>query len=182
MRYASRLQMFGLPLLSVAVGPDLASHQARGLARGIIAVGDMRRYRPGGGTTRSRGRPSRKSWIFSTARSTPLSMTSRVMPPLWGGEHQLGEGEERIAGGNRLLVEDIEGGAGQALVAHRVDQSLLVHQPAARSVDEKGRRLHQGQPLLAQIALRVGAQSQVQADDVGFAQELLHGHVLRAER
>jgi len=41
MRYQSRFQLFGLPLLSVAFGPDLTSHQALGIARGIIAVGNI---------------------------------------------------------------------------------------------------------------------------------------------
>jgi hypothetical protein len=33
--------VFGVPVLSVALGSDLASHQARGVARGVIAVGDI---------------------------------------------------------------------------------------------------------------------------------------------
>src|SRR6266542_4966769 len=44
-----------------------------------------RGYRPGGGTTRSLGRPSRKSWIFSTARSTPLSVNTRTWPIFFSG-------------------------------------------------------------------------------------------------
>ncbi len=40
-RYQSRLELFGVPLLSVALGPDLSSHQARLVARGLIAVGDI---------------------------------------------------------------------------------------------------------------------------------------------
>ena len=41
MRYQSKFAVFGLPLLSIAVGPDLATQQGRGIARGIIAIGDI---------------------------------------------------------------------------------------------------------------------------------------------
>jgi hypothetical protein len=41
MRYRSKAQMFGLPLLCVAVGPDMATQEMRGLARGIVAIGDI---------------------------------------------------------------------------------------------------------------------------------------------
>jgi hypothetical protein len=40
-RRESALRLAGLPLWSVAIGPDLAKGEARGHARGIFAVGDM---------------------------------------------------------------------------------------------------------------------------------------------
>lgn len=40
-RYTSPLSLFGIPILTVASGPDLASDETFGHARGIIAVGDV---------------------------------------------------------------------------------------------------------------------------------------------
>ncbi|HET8579077.1 MAG TPA: hypothetical protein VFO18_18410 [Methylomirabilota bacterium] len=40
-RYQSQRTLFGLPLLAVAMGPDAASGQARGVAKGILAIGDV---------------------------------------------------------------------------------------------------------------------------------------------
>ncbi len=40
-RYRSATQMFGLPLIHVAIGPDPERGEAKGKARGIIAVGDI---------------------------------------------------------------------------------------------------------------------------------------------
>lgn len=40
-RYTSKLSLFGLPLLAVAWGSDFSRNEARGHARGIIAVGDV---------------------------------------------------------------------------------------------------------------------------------------------
>src|SRR5258708_4614688 len=41
MRYRSKAELFGLPLFCVAVGPDLEKREARGVARGIVAIGDI---------------------------------------------------------------------------------------------------------------------------------------------
>ncbi len=40
-RYTSARTLLGLPLVAVAIGPDPASGQARGVAKGILAVGDV---------------------------------------------------------------------------------------------------------------------------------------------
>src|SRR5262245_33634829 len=40
-RYRSQRTLWGLPLVAVAMGPDLAAGQARGIAKGLIAVGDV---------------------------------------------------------------------------------------------------------------------------------------------
>lgn len=40
-RYASSVKLLGWPLLAIACGPDSASGQTRGWARGIIAIGDL---------------------------------------------------------------------------------------------------------------------------------------------
>jgi hypothetical protein len=41
MRYTSDTKLFGLPLISIATGPDFDKRQARGVACGIIAIGDV---------------------------------------------------------------------------------------------------------------------------------------------
>jgi hypothetical protein len=40
-RWSSRARVGGLPLVDLAVGPDLAQGEWRGYAKGIIAVGDV---------------------------------------------------------------------------------------------------------------------------------------------
>lgn len=40
-RYRSSAEFGGLPLLAVATGPDAAKGEARGHARGIVAIGDI---------------------------------------------------------------------------------------------------------------------------------------------
>ena len=41
MRYTSEIKLWGCPLLSIAFGPDTASSRRCGVARGIIAIGDI---------------------------------------------------------------------------------------------------------------------------------------------
>lgn len=41
MRFQSRPPHFGYPLVSIAVGPDGENRQMRGVARGILAIGDV---------------------------------------------------------------------------------------------------------------------------------------------
>lgn len=40
-RYRSEREFLGMPLLAVAVGPDLERREPRGHARGVVAVGDI---------------------------------------------------------------------------------------------------------------------------------------------
>ncbi len=40
-RYTSAASLGGIPLVSVALGPDLANNEWRGHARGVIAIGDI---------------------------------------------------------------------------------------------------------------------------------------------
>lgn len=40
-RYRSKSALLGWPLVSIAFGPDLDKHETRGVARGIIAIGDF---------------------------------------------------------------------------------------------------------------------------------------------
>ena len=40
-RWTSSATILEYPLVCIALGPDLASNEARGHARGIIAIGDI---------------------------------------------------------------------------------------------------------------------------------------------
>ena len=40
-RYRSKAALFGWPLVSIAIGPDPDHNETRGMARGIIAIGDF---------------------------------------------------------------------------------------------------------------------------------------------
>ena len=40
-RYTTKQTLLGLPLISISLGPDPATGQSIGLARGIIAIGDI---------------------------------------------------------------------------------------------------------------------------------------------
>lgn len=40
-RKRSKTRLFGLPLYDIALGPDFAKGESRGVAKGIIAVGDI---------------------------------------------------------------------------------------------------------------------------------------------
>jgi hypothetical protein len=40
-RYESKSKLFGLPIVSIASGPHLETNQDRGLAKGVIAIGDI---------------------------------------------------------------------------------------------------------------------------------------------
>ena len=40
-RYRSKMTLWGLPLVSIATGPDLEAGELRGHAKGIIAIGDI---------------------------------------------------------------------------------------------------------------------------------------------
>jgi len=41
MRYQSKAQLLGLPLLAISLGPDKVREERRGTAHGIIAIGDI---------------------------------------------------------------------------------------------------------------------------------------------
>ena len=41
MRYQSKTAPSDWPLISIAMGPDAATRQPRGIARGILAIGDI---------------------------------------------------------------------------------------------------------------------------------------------
>src|ERR671919_2424408 len=60
-------------------------------------------------------------------------------------ENHVVELEQWVVRVDRLLLEDVEGRAGDPPVPERLGQRQLVNDRPARDVDEEGRRLHQSE-------------------------------------
>ena len=85
--------------------------------------------------------------------------------------------EQSFARGQRLRVEDVETCAGDASLAQRLDERVLIDDRAARDVDEEGGRLHQPQPARVEQAARLVGQRAGDDDDVGVREQRLEGNV-----
>src|SRR5690606_29406838 len=55
-----------------------------------------------------------------------------------GRQEQIGDAVEMAGGGQRLLLEDVDGRAGEAAFPQRRHQRRLVHDPAPGGIDEVG--------------------------------------------
>ena len=86
-----------------------------------------------------------------------------------------------VVGVDRLLLEDVEARAGDLAGAQRLDERRLVHDRAARDVDQVGSRLHQRELRRADQVVRLVGQQAGDDDEVGFAQQLVERHAARAE-
>src|SRR5205823_4854393 len=71
------------------------------------------------------------------------------------GGDEVRQGEERVVLRGRLLVEDVERGAGDAVRLQHVVERLLVDDAAARGVDDKGGALHMREPRRVEEAGRL---------------------------
>src|SRR4051794_17077512 len=81
--------------------------------------------------------------------------------------------EERVVGGRRLLLEDVDRGAGDGPVDERPMQRLLVDDRAARRVDEIGGGLHQRELARADQLARRLVEVARDTDEVRLAQQRL---------
>ena len=79
---------------------------------------------------------------------------------------------ERVRGAQRLLIEDIDRRAGDLARAERCDQRRLIHDRAARGVDEPRRRLHQREIGGSDKTVRAGAQHEMDGEDVRLPEEI----------
>src|SRR5216684_3680958 len=77
---------------------------------------------------------------------------------------------ERVAGGERLLGEDVERGAAKAIRPQRLEEGGLVHDGATRDIDEPRGRLHGGELGGADQAPRRLRQGHREDDEVGRGQ------------
>src|SRR5581483_9471467 len=80
----------------------------------------------------------------------------------------------------RLLLEDVEPGAGQPPGAERLDQRRLVDDGTPAGVDQVGGRFHQRQLRPGDHVARLRVQQDVERDVVALAQQLLDRHELGA--
>jgi hypothetical protein len=80
--------------------------------------------------------------------------------------------EEQRAVGAGLGGVDVERGPGHPALAHRARQRGLVHDPAARGVDDPHLRLDHPQLTVAEQADGLGALGQVDADEIGLGEQL----------
>src|SRR5690606_17549032 len=91
---------------------------------------------------------------------------------------QLGD---RVAFGQRLLGKHVQSGAGDRLALQRLDQRRLVHDSAARGVDQNGGALHHVELALTHDVDGLLRLADVQADHVGAAVEVVKLHELNVE-
>jgi len=92
------------------------------------------------------------------------------------GQHKLRMRAQRRVLRQRLGGEGVERGAGEMPGIERVDQGRLVHQPAARGVDQVRTGFHQRQAArVEQVGGVLGARD-MQGDHVGPGQQLGQGH------
>ena len=86
---------------------------------------------------------------------------------------------QRTVRGQRLLLKDIERGAGNPSLAERAHQRRLLHDRPAADVDEQCRRLHHAELPFAQQPASALCQGQSHHHDVGLAQHV--GQSLRPQ-
>ena len=121
----------------------------------------------GGDATGGRGQKRRAGGLDAAADEL-VRVAERVRRP-----DDVGELEQRLALGQRLRVEDVEPRAGDASLAQRLDERVLVDDRAARNVDEEGGRLHQPQPARVEQTARLVRQRAGDDDDVGVREQRL---------
>jgi hypothetical protein len=95
------------------------------------------------------------------------------LPGVVRGEHHVGQGEDGIVGGQRLLVEDVQAGAEDLPVAEGGGQRVALHEGAASGVDEDRAGLHEGQLAAADEATRLVGETDMEAHHVGLAQDVV---------
>src|SRR5258708_190774 len=83
------------------------------------------------------------------------------------------EREKRIGRIGRFLVEHIEGRASDPPACQNVRKRLLIDDWSARSIDEKGGLLHQGEALSIHEVAGLGRQRAVHRNDVGAGEDVV---------
>ena len=91
-----------------------------------------------------------------------------------GGEEDVVEvGEGGVFEG--LVMEDVEGGAGDLAGADTVGEGLVDDELAAGAVDDADALLHDGDGLLVDEAFGLGGEADVEREVVGFGEDLFDG-------
>src|SRR5262249_5397352 len=89
------------------------------------------------------------------------------------GEDDVVQGRQRVSWRERLRREDIESRSGDPTLAERFEQSILVHDSAARDVDEVRARLHLGEEGAVHQMPRLVGQRDVADHHVRLAEKAL---------
>ena len=93
------------------------------------------------------------------------------------GQHGV-EREQREAGGRRFGGEHVQRRAGHLAGLNRFQQRRLVHQLAARAVDDAHARFHLAERLVREHALGFGRGGHVQRDVVAGGVQVRQAHQL----
>jgi hypothetical protein len=91
---------------------------------------------------------------------------------VWASNHVV-EAAQLVAGGQRLLIEDVERGAADLPRLQRREQCRTVDDRPARGVYDPGVGLHQPQHRAVHQALCTVAEPHVDGDEVGLAEQRL---------
>ena len=116
--------------------------------------------------------PARASRTDRATSVPAFSCASAVLAPRCGVTTTLSKREQRAVGA-RLAGVDVQRGPGHPAVGERAGQRGLVHDPAARRVDDPHLGLDQVQLAVAEQADGLGGARQVDADEVGLGQQLV---------
>src|SRR5258706_6319697 len=98
------------------------------------------------------------------------------------GEDYIFEASQSVIRGQRFLVVDIERGACDFTGFKRGDERALLHDGAARSIDEVGGRFHRGQFIRPDKSARTLAQYGVNRQEIATTEEFLLLDALHAQR
>ena len=81
----------------------------------------------------------------------------------------------------RLAFEHVQARRCNAPFLERLDERRIVDDPAASGVDDHRRRLHQRKLPSADKMMGLRRKRHVEADEIGFLEEPLRAHILRAQ-
>jgi len=97
-------------------------------------------------------------------------------------QHHVRVRAQRVVGGQRLLLEDVQRGAGDLAGVERGDQGFVVEQATARAVDDAHAGLAARQRINAEDVVRAVGQRRVQRQEVRLRQDLVDLEQFDAER
>ncbi len=94
--------------------------------------------------------------------------------------HDIGQAEQRVLR-RRFLDEDVESGARHLPRFERLAQCRLVHQPAARAIDDAHALLHFRERRGVDDVARLVGERRVQRDEIGTLEQFVEPHLFDAQ-
>ena len=92
------------------------------------------------------------------------------------------EREQRIGRIGRLLLKHVKGCASDPPACQNVRERLLIDDWSARSVDKKGRLLHQSESISIHEVAGLGRQRTVHGNDVGAGEDVVETNEFDSKR